>query len=286
MPETQRSEAFELTPDGLALRTIHWQPGSPAWAALLLVHGLGEHAGRYDHVARRMAAAGIDVHGYDHRGFGASSGTRAYVRRWSVLHDDLQARLEAVQTAAGGLPVALYGHSMGGLIVLGYVLAEGGRPLPDLMVLTSPGLDSTIAAWKQAVAPVLGRIAPRLRIPNGFNAGDLSRDPEVDARLADDPLAVTSSTARLGAAGFAEQARVRSLIAAGMPIPVPTYVIHGSEDPIVPVTASASLPEGRPNVTRRVYPGLRHETHNEPEGPSVVDDTIAWLRAAVAVSRR
>ena len=285
MPEAERFEAFELTPDGLALRTIHWQPAAPAWAALLLVHGLGEHAGRYDHVARRMAAAGIDVHGYDHRGFGASSGPRAYVRRWSVLHDDLQARLEVVRSAAGGLPVALYGHSMGGLIVLGYVLAEIPRPLPDLMVLTSPGLDSTIAGWKQAVAPVLGRIAPRLRIPNGFNAGDLSRDPQVDARLADDPLALKSSTTRLGAAGLAEQARVRSLVAAGAPIPVPTYVVHGGEDPIVPVGASEPLVHGRPNVTRRVYPGLRHETHNEPEGASVVEDTIAWIRSA-AVSPR
>jgi len=286
MPEVERTEAFELTQDGTALRTLHWPAAVPPWAAVLLVHGLGEHAGRYDHVARRMAAAGIDVHGYDHRGFGASSGPRAYVRRWSLLHDDLQARLEAVRAAAGGLPVVMYGHSMGGLIVLGYVLADSPRPLPDVVVFTSPGLDSTIAAWKQAVAPVLGRIAPRLRIPNGFNAGDLSRDPAVDARLADDPLALRSSTARLGAAGFAEQARVRSLLAAGVPLPVPTYVIHGSDDPIVPVAASASLPEGRPNVTRRVYPGLRHETHNEPEGPSVVDDTIAWLRAAVAVSRR
>lgn len=284
MPEEERTEAFELTPDGLALRTIHWQPAGPGWAALLLVHGLGEHAGRYDHVARRMAVAGIDVHGYDHRGFGASSGPRAYVRRWSVLHDDLQARLEAVRAGSDGLPVVLYGHSLGGLIVLGYVLAQGGRPLPDLMVLTSPGLDSTIAGWKRAAAPVLGRIAPRLRIPNGFNPGDLSRDPAVDARLADDPLALTSSTTRLGAAGFAEQARVRSLIAAGTPIPVPTYVVHGSADPIVPVDASAPLVQGRTNVTRRVYPGLRHETHNEPEGPSVVDDTIAWVRTA-AISR-
>jgi alpha-beta hydrolase superfamily lysophospholipase len=150
------------------------------------------------------------------------------------------------------------------------------------MVLTSPGLDSTIAGWKQTVAPILGRIAPRLRIPNGFKAGDLSRDPEVDARLAADPLSIRSSTARLGAAGFAEQARVRALLAGGAPLPVPTYVVHGSEDPIVPVDASAPLAQGRTNVTRRVYPGLRHETHNEPEGPSVVDDTIAWLRAAAA----
>ena len=284
MPAAERIESFELAPDGVALRTMRWQPTEPTWAALLLVHGLGEHAGRYDHVGRQMAAAGIDVHAFDLRGFGASSGPRGYVDRWSLFHDDLEARLNDVRAASRGVPVVLYGHSMGGLIVLGYVLAAIPRPLPDLMVLSSPGLDSTIAGWKQRVAPILGRLAPRLRIPNGFSSGSLSRDPEVDARLASDPLAQRSSTARLGAAGFAEQARVRGLLAGGAALPMPTYVVHGSEDPIVPVGASEPVANGRPNVTRRVYPGLRHETHNEPEGAAVVDDTIAWIRAA-ALSR-
>jgi acylglycerol lipase len=282
MPDAARTEGFELTADGLALRTIRWDAAGPAWATLLIVHGLGEHVGRYDHVARQMAAAGIEVHGFDLRGFGASGGPRAYVPRWSLLHDDLEARLAAVRAESPGLPLILYGHSLGGLIVLGYALAEGPRALPDALVLTSPGLDSTVARWKQSVAPVLGRIAPRLRIRNGFGAGALSRDLAVDERLTADPLALRSSTARLGAAGFAEQARVRGLLADGTPIPLPTYVIHGNDDPIVPVGASAPLVDGRPNVTRRVYPGLRHETHNEPEGPSVVDDTIAWLRETVS----
>ena len=146
MAAAERIESFELAPDGVALRTMRWQPAEPAWAALLLVHGVGEHAGRYDHVGRQMAAAGIDVHAFDLRGFGASSGPRAYVERWSLFHDDLQARLSDVRAVSHGLPVVLYGHSMGGLIVLGYVLATIPRPLPDLMVLSCPGLDSTIAA--------------------------------------------------------------------------------------------------------------------------------------------
>ncbi|MGH2402254.1 MAG: lysophospholipase [Candidatus Limnocylindria bacterium] len=282
---TERIEAFELAADGVALRTLHWSPMKPAWAALLLVHGLGEHAGRYEAVARQMAAAGIAVHAYDQRGFGASGGPRAYVERWSLFHDDLEARLHQVRARSDGLPLVLYGHSMGGLVVLGYVLAAAARPLPDLMVLSAPGLDSTIAGWKRAVAPVLGRILPRLRIPNGFSPGALSRDPEVDARLKADPLCLGSSTTRLGAAGFAEQAKLRAVLARGVSLRVPTYVIHGNDDGVVPVGASASLVAGRPNVTRRVYPGLRHETHNEPEGPSVVADTIEWLRGAL-VSRQ
>lgn len=270
--------------DGTVLRTLRWRPEGPPWAGLLLVHGLGEHAGRYDHVARQMADAGIEVHAYDHRGFGASGGPRAYVRRWADLHDDLEARLEAARAAMPDMPLVLYGHSMGGLIALGYVLSDGPRPQPDLLVLTSPGLDSTIATWKQRVAPVLSRIAPRLRLPNGFRPGDLSRDPSVDERVANDPLCQSSSTARIGAEGFAEQRRVRGALAHGRLLPIRTYVIHGDVDPIVPVEASAEL-ERYPNATRRVYPGLRHETHNEPEGPEVVDDTIAWIRESV-LSRR
>lgn len=270
--------------DGTVLRTLQWQPADRAWAGLLLVHGLGEHAGRYDHVAGQMTDAGIEVHGYDHRGFGGSGGPRAYVDRWTDLHDDLEVRLEAARAAMPGVPLVLYGHSMGGLIALGYVLSERPRPQPDLLVLTSVGLDSTIAAWKQQVAPVLSRIAPRLRLPNGFRPGDLSRDPAVDERVANDPLCQSSSTARIGAEGFAEQRRVRDAIAGGLQLPVLTYVIHGDADPIVPVEASAAL-EHDPNVTRRVYPGLRHETHNEPEGPAVVADTIAWIRAN-SLSRR
>ena len=272
------------TPDGVALRTLHWPAAGTAWVGLLLVHGLGEHAGRYDHVARQMAAAGIEVRAYDHRGFGASGGPRAYVERWTDLHDDLEDRLSAVRAAMPDLPLVLYGHSMGGLIALGYVLAARERPLPDLLVLTSPGLDSTIAAWKQRLAPALSRVMPKLRLPNGFRPGDLSRDPSVDERVADDPLCQSSSTARIGAEGFAEQRRLRDALAGGRRLPIPTYVIHGSVDPIVPVGASAPL-EADASVTRRVYPGLRHETHNEPEGPAVVADTIAWIRAREVTPR-
>jgi len=270
--------------DGTVLRTLQWRPENAAWAGLLLVHGVGEHAGRYDHVATQMTDAGIEVHAYDHRGFGGSGGQRAYVERWSDMHDDLGLRLAAARSAMPDMPLVLYGHSMGGLIALGYVLSGTPRPQPDLLVLTSPGLDSTIAAWKQRLAPLLSRIAPRLRIPNGFRPGDLSRDPAVDERVASDPLCQSSSTARIGAEAFAEQRRLRSAVDGGWRLAVPTYVAHGGDDPIVPVDASAAL-ERDPNVTRRVYPGLRHETHNEPEGPAVVADTIAWIRSHALIRR-
>jgi len=87
---------------------------------------------------------------------------------------------------------------------------------------------------------------------------------------------VHRTTTRLGASLFREQARVKAALKGGARLPVTTYVLHGSDDPIVPEWATRSL-DGRANVTRRVYPGLHHETHNEPSGAMVIADTIAWL---------
>ncbi len=263
------------------LRVLTWPATGAPWATLVLVHGLGEHAGRYDHVGRRMAAAGIAVRAYDHPGFGGSGGPRGHVDRWTDLHRVLAGELATARDAAPQLPLVLYGHSLGGLVALGYAMGEGSDSLPDRLILTSPALDSTIAGWKQAIAPLLGRVTPRLRIPNGLTPGILSRDPAVDERNRSDPLMVTTSSARFGAEAFAEQRRLRGLLAARIGPRMPTYVIHGADDRLVPSSASAPL-EGLPQVTRRVYPGLRHETHNEPEGPDVIDDTIAWLRSSLA----
>jgi alpha-beta hydrolase superfamily lysophospholipase len=258
------------TADGVGLLTRHW-PAADPWAAMLIVHGLGEHSGRYEHVGEHFATAGIDVHAYDHRGNGGSEGRRGDIDRWSRYHDDLGERLAMVRSAAGG-PVILYAHSMGGLIAAGYLLSE--RPRPDLTVLTAPGLDSTLASWKKRLAPILGRIVPTLSVPNGVPPETLSRDPEVGRRLQGDPLNGRTSTARFGAEALDEQARVR---AGSRSIGGPTLVLHGLDDGLVPPRSSEVF-EGAPGVERRTYPGLRHELHNEPEGPAILDEVVAWLR--------
>jgi len=273
------------TADGTDLLVRHWPPdeaeaggawaGAP-WASILLVHGLGEQSGRYQHVGDQFAAAGLDAWAYDQRGNGGSGGRRGDVERWSQFHDDLAERLAAVRAGAGSRPVVIYAHSMGGLVVAGYLLSD--RPKPDLAVLGSPGLDSALPGWKKRLAPVLARVAPTLAIPNGIDGSTLSRDASVGQRAASDPINGTASTARFGAEGLLEQARVRD--GAGRGFGIPTLVIHGEDDGLVPVTASAVL-EGAPGVERRTYPGLRHELHNEPEGPEIIDDVIAWIRAHV-----
>lgn len=268
--------------DSTVLLTRHWPAdeaeaggawAGEAWASVLIVPGLGEHSGRYEHVGDQMAAAGLDVYAYDPRGNGGSDGRRGHVDRWCEYHDDLGKRLAAVRHAAGGRPVVLYGHSMGGLVVAGYCLSD--RPGPDVVVLGSPGLDADLPDWKKVAARVLGRLAPTMGIPNGIQGAWLSRDPSVGARTVDDPRCAKVSTARFGAEALREQARVRGLAAEGLG--VPTLVLHGLDDRLVPPRASEVFATA-PLTERRTFPGLRHELHNEPEGPEIVDGVIAWLR--------
>ncbi len=259
------------TADGLGLRTRHW-PAEDPWAAVLVVHGLGEHSGRYEHVGERFSAAGLDTHAFDLRGTGGSDGRRGDVERWSLVHDDVANLLETIRDRAEGRPVALYGHSLGGLIVTGYLLTD--RPHPDLAVVTAPGLDSTLPRWKLRLAPILARVVPTLAISNGIDGAIRSRDPRVDEAVRADALCGTASTARFAAEALAEQVRVR----AGAPsIGIPLLVLHGLDDGLVPPAASEVF-EGVPGIERRTYPVLRHELHNEPEGPQILDEVIAWLR--------
>lgn len=266
-----------VTADGVDLQTRHW-PATDPWASILIVHGLGEHSGRYEHVGEHFAAAGIDAHAYDHRGNGGSAGRRGDVDRWSRYHDDLGERLATVRSAGVGLPAILYAHSMGGLIAAGYLLSD--RPRPDMTVLTAPGLDSTLAGWKKRLAPLLARVMPTLSVPNGVLPETLSRDPEVGRRLKDDPLNARTSTARFATEALVEQARVRSR---ARDVGGPTLVLHGLDDRLVPPRSSEVF-VGAPGVERRTYPGLRHELHNEPDGPAILDEVVAWLRGRATLN--
>jgi len=268
------------TRDGLELRTLRWAADGDPRAHLLLIHGIAEHAGRHAHVATRFAQAGIETHAFDLRGFGASSGRRAYLDRWSQYHEDVEDQLAAIRAVSGRLPVVLYGHSMGGLIAIGYVLADVPPPAPDLLVLSAPAIGANVALWKRSLADVLGRLAPRFEIANDLPPGGLSHDGQVELAYRSDPLNYHRTTARLGMELFHEQARVAARLRRIAALSLPTYVLHGSDDEVVPVSSSASL-EDRENVTRRVYPGLRHEMHNEPEAAAVIDDTTAWILAQV-----
>lgn len=263
--------------DGTSILVRHWVAVGAPWAHVLLVHGIHEHSGRYENVGGWLSAAGLDVTGYDQRGFGGSGGRRAWVERWSEHHDDLQERLAAVREAAGTRPVVLYGHSLGGLLSLGYVVADPPRPLPDALILSAPAIESTTPGWQRALAAILTVVAPRYTFKDAFDGALLSRDPAVGEAYATDPLAFHMTTGRLGAEALKEQTRVRAALGR---LTIPTLVFHGEADPIVPVASSEPL-GAMPNVTRHTWPNLRHETHNEPEGEAVVADAIAWLHSVL-----
>lgn len=259
--------------DGTTLLLRHWPvPTGEAWASLLLLHGLAEHTGRYERVGTQLAAAGIAAHGFDLRGFGGSGGARASIDRWSQLHDDLEERLNAVRSASPGRPLVLYGHSLGALIALGYVLDARARP--DLLVLSAPAISAKVPLWQRALVASLKRIAPGTLIDNSLDVNKLCCDPTVGANYRRDPLNQHKSTVRFADAAFAEQRRVAASLDR---LSIPTLVIHGGDDQIVPTVTSEAL-EGRPGVTRRVYPGLRHELHNESDGPRIGAEVIGWIR--------
>jgi alpha-beta hydrolase superfamily lysophospholipase len=250
-----------------------WFGDEAPWATVLIVHGGGEHSGRYDHVAEQMVEAGLEAHSFDWTGHGASGGRRWHIETYDTYHDDLAERIAGTRRA--GVPLVLYGHSMGGLISLGYCLS---RPdLPDLLVATSPWLETAAPALLRAVVPWLARLLPTLRLDGGLQGEQLARNPSVGEAYFADELVETKITAAWGAASLREQARVRAGISK---LTVPVFVVHGGADTIAHPRASAALGD-LPEAERRLYPSLRHETHNEPEGPEVVSAVIEWMRKRI-----
>ena len=257
--------------DGTPLHGQHWTPKGEPWARVLIVHGIGEHSGRYERTGRLMAEAGLDVQAFDLRGHGLSGGRRVYVGRWDDFLDDVGVQLAALREP--GLPLVLLGHSMGALIALTY--ACSGRPAPDLLVLSAPPLRASVPGWQRVLAPILGTVAPTMVLANPITGDQLARDPAVGVAYFADPLVQPRSTTRLGFQLFSAMKRGRSGLDR---LHVPTLVIHGGADVLVPTTGSEPL-GNLPGVERRVLPNLRHETLNEPEGPEVVAGIIEWLRA-------
>ena len=264
--------------DGTSLHLRHWTPAGRPWATVLIVHGIAEHSGRYEQTGRLLAEAGLDVHAFDLRGHGLSGGRRVYVRNWDDFLDDLATRLAAVREP--GRPMVLFGHSMGALISLTYACSD--RPAPDLLVLSAPPLEARVPGWQRTLAPLLGRVAPTMVLANPIPGEMLSHDPAVATAYFADPLVQPRSTVRLGAELFRAMKRGRTQLGR---LHVPTLVIHGGDDTLVPTSGSEPL-AAIPGVARRVLTGLRHEPLNEPEGPQVVASIVEWLRAhapAVAV---
>jgi alpha-beta hydrolase superfamily lysophospholipase len=263
----------EPSPDGGAQLVRDWDPVGPNKGDLVLVHGIGEHSGRYARTGSLLAEAGYRVRGFDLIGFGASSGVRGDISRWSLYLDQIEGNLAIVKTP--GRPLILMGHSMGGLIALEYALSE--RPQPDLLILSAPALAGG-KAWQRAAAPILARIFPKMLVPTKVSGDQLSRDPKVGEAYFSDPMVLTKASTRLGASIFAAQARTIEALSG---LTIPTLVTHGGEDNLVPTACTERL-AAVAGVERKVFPELRHETLNEPEGPEVVAEIVNWIHSKTA----
>lgn len=260
-----------VAPDGVSLLVRTWSPSGERRAEVVVVHGLGEHGGRYLHVGEHLTGAGFEVRAPDLRGFGRSGGRRAYVDRFERFLDDTA--LLVAHRSDPGLPLVMIGQSMGGLIALSYALSE--RPGPDLLVLSAPAVDADIPASKRLAARLLGGVAPRLAIPNAIEGGQLSRDPSVGEAYLADPLVQTKTTTGLGRELLAAMDEAGSRMST---LAVPTLVIHGGGDTLVPTALSEPL-GALGCVERIVFPDFRHEPFNEEGGAAALSAVVSWIEA-------
>jgi len=255
--------------DGLGLLVRHWSCENPI-ARVLIVHGLGEHSGRYEHVGDFLVDEGFDVVAFDQRGHGASGGDRVDIESFDEFLDDVEV---VVDELANDVPLVIYGHSMGGLVVASYAVTD--RSQPALYVLSAPALSAEVPAPLRLAARVFSRVRPGMQFPSSIKAEQLSRDPEVGKAYFADPLVETHTTARFGAVFLAQMDAVKDNLG---DLTTPTLVIHGADDELVPPQASAPL-AALPSVDRKLFAGLRHETHNEPEQDEVLAYVTTWLEA-------
>ena len=266
--------------DGETIFHQAWLPDGSPRAVVLLVHGLGEHSGRYVHVADALVDAGYAVHALDHRGHGKSSGARAFVRSFDEFLRDLHQFRGLVEREHAGTPLFVLGHSMGGTIAMEYVL--GNQDGIAGLVLSGPALQvgDDFSRVQLGVLGLIAKVAPRLR-PQGLSADAISRDPAVVTAYRNDPLVHTGKiSAGLGAA----------LIGAMQSFPdrydelrLPILVLHGTDDQLADVAGSRELEAMATgaDLTAHYYDGLYHEVFNEPEQDRVLADLTAWLDAHV-----
>jgi alpha-beta hydrolase superfamily lysophospholipase len=250
-----------------------WEAAAPR-RELVLVHGYGEHSGRYEHVGRFLAERGARVHAYDHQGHGRSSGTRCHVRRFSDFLDDLDRVVERARGAARGRPTYVIGHSMGGLISCAW--ARERRPHLSGLVVSAPALAAPGGPSPALLRllPLVSRLAPRLSLASELDAEGLSRDPVVVEAYLADPLVHLRMTLSLARELFAAMRRTAG---GGGDLALPALMLHGADDPICSPDASRRFAEAAPDCRYRSYPGLRHEIFNEPEREAVLGDVQAWI---------
>jgi alpha-beta hydrolase superfamily lysophospholipase len=261
--------------DNLAVQDWPLPDGVAARGIVLVVHGLGEHAGRYEHVAQRLNSWGFTVRGYDHYGHGDSDGVRGALPVMTRLLDDLTDMIESTRKRAEpGTPFILLGHSMGGLVAACLVAL---RKVPvDALVLSSPVFDAGLNPFQKLLLAALPRIAPNLTVGNGLKVDFISHDPAVVAAYKSDRRVHDRVSARLArfiaGAGPIVLERARQWH-------VPTLLMYAGQDKLVNPRGSEAFAEVAPPsvVKARCFPHLYHEIFNEVDSQPVFDTMRRWL---------
>jgi alpha-beta hydrolase superfamily lysophospholipase len=264
--------------DGENLAVQDWPLADPEHArgVVLLVHGLGEHAGRYDPLAHLLNSWGFIVRGYDHYGHGQSNGTRGGLPQNHRLLDDLADVVESTRNRHSELPLVLFGHSLGGLVAAGFV-ARGIIPV-DGLVLSSPLLAARLTPVQKMLMAIVPRVAPNLTVSNGLDPAYLSHDENVVAAYRADPLVHDRISGRLARFIGEEAALVRSCAPRWL---VPTLLLYAGADRLVDPSGSASFAEAAPRsvVRAHCFPDLYHEVLNEVQSQVVYALLRQWLDA-------
>jgi alpha-beta hydrolase superfamily lysophospholipase len=265
--------------DGIYLYAQAWEPETDPAAVICLVHGLGEHSGRYGHVAQHLVGNEFAVLAFDLRGHGRSAGQLGHAPSFDACMDDIDLLLKNAGDQYPGKPRFLYGHSLGGMQVLNYALRRKG----DLagVISTGSALRSEIEnqTFKVALSKILGSVVPKLSIPSGLNPNMLSRDPEVIDAYINDPLVHDRAT--LGFANNSLQA-IRWVYENAPKFNVPLLLMHGSQDKVAfPEGAEEFADLVQENCTLKMWQGLYHEVHNEPEYEAVLEYLVGWIKTTL-----
>ena len=266
---------------GMDLFFQAWLPKGKPRAVLAIVHGAGDHSGRYERVVTPLVDSGFACYAYDMRGYGRSGGRRGHINAWSEYRDDLRIFLNLVRSHLPGTPIFLFGFSLGAMVALDFVLRDP-QGLQGVILSGTPIEPAGIASpLKILVARVLSRYAPTFTFELVASLDSVTRDPAIIDGLKKDPLHHNKVTARWGTESLAIAEYVRSNAAA---LALPVLFIHGGADPL-------NLPDGVQRYYEqvtvadkqiRIYSESRHETHGDLDYTRVIGDLRAWMAARVS----
>lgn len=267
---------------GLDQKSIYyqaWLPEEEARAVLIIVHGFGEHSGRYKNVVNALESENIAIYGLDHRGHGKSEGKQNHVNRFSDYLQDLTTFEEIVKSKHPKTPLFLLGHSMGSLIATHFMAEHPDQKRYSSLILSGTGSDFGPGISKVTIylAKILSFIAPKLSLPSNLDPNFISHDEkEVESYKADPLVNYEKITARLGGEMMG---RTKKMPQAATNISIPTLIQIGSEDEAFSAESRQPLADAINNEDKKliIYDGCRHEVYNEVKKEVVLDDLKSWI---------